>query len=278
MAALLMRFYQLLLFSFVVSSTSFAQTSEEWYTKGRSEASNEEKIHHFDQALIANPRHAYAYFYRGIAKSELGLHQEALADFNLASEYDPDMIVLEPSFLDHVNNQNLKLIELTTQRIKENPQDPMPYFERGMANYRLTRHKMALKDFSKVIKLNPDHHESYYYRGLLNSLSGKKEKALTDYTYAIQLAPDEGMYFFRRGRLRHQLRAFDESTKDFDRAEQHGIAEPIIFYERGYNHYLLKNFQEALTDFEKYLQYKPDDSEILEMKANTEAQLKRTKK
>ncbi|MEM6830956.1 MAG: tetratricopeptide repeat protein, partial [Bacteroidota bacterium] len=71
---------------------------------------------------------------------------------------------------------------------------------------------------------------------------------------------------------------FDESTKDFDRAEQHGIAEPIIFYERGYNHYLLKNFQEALTDFEKYLEYKPDDSEILEMKANTEAQLKRTKK
>ena len=53
---------------------------------------HEEALPDFDAALRLDPNNAWAFMSRGRAKADLGRYEEALADFDTALRLDPDYV------------------------------------------------------------------------------------------------------------------------------------------------------------------------------------------
>ena len=106
-----------------------------------------------------NPVFAEAYHNRGNAKSNLGQHQEAIADYN-------------------------KAIEL-------NPVSAEAYYNRGTAKSNWGQHREAIADFDKAIELNPNNAIAYNNRGLANKALGRTQEADEDFKMVAKLNSDE---------------------------------------------------------------------------------------
>jgi tetratricopeptide (TPR) repeat protein len=94
---------------------------------------------------------------RGRVYAGLGRLDEALADFAVVIEQDPN-------HADH-------------------------YLERGDILRRLGRHDEALADYTRALRLSPPFPEIYYNRGDLRLTDGDTEGALADFSQVIELEP-----------------------------------------------------------------------------------------
>ncbi len=109
---------------------------------------------------IDNDIAAGAFFGRGIAKSKLGRHEEAISD--------------------------------TNEAIRLNPNYVEAYFLRGISKNNLGRREEAIPDLNEAIRLNPNYAQAYFMRGLVKGSLGKEEEAQVDYQMALKLAEQEG--------------------------------------------------------------------------------------
>src|SRR5689334_1587995 len=60
-----------------------------------------------------------------------------------------------------------KLIELLTDAIKQYPEQPAQYLNRGIAKYAMTEYDSALIDINKTIQLSPQFGDAFYDRGVV---------------------------------------------------------------------------------------------------------------
>ncbi|AUJ49989.1 tetratricopeptide repeat protein [Brachyspira hyodysenteriae] len=99
-----------------------------------------------------------AYNNRANAKSDLGLYEEAIKDFDKA--------------------------------IKLNPNNSNTYNNMGIIKNYLGQYKKAIKDFDKAIELNPNNFMAYYNKGLAKSDLGHNEEAYNNFIKGYDLADD----------------------------------------------------------------------------------------
>ena len=137
---------------------------------------------------------AEVYINRGIAKSLLGEHEGALADYDEA-------IRLKPNYAETYHNQ-------------------------GQTNTLLGEHERALADYDEAIRLKPDYVEAYINRGPTNLILGKYAEALMDLNEVIRLQPNFAYAFVNRAEAKVNLNRIDEARSDFqtalELAEQQG--------------------------------------------------------
>lgn len=100
----------------------------------------------------------FPYFYRGQAYRRLEKYNDALADFDKATEIKPD---LAPAF-----------------------------FESGMAYYAQEKYKQAIGSYDKAVKIDPNNAEYVYSRCVSKSWAGDNAGARTDCQKATKLKPD----------------------------------------------------------------------------------------
>ncbi len=72
------------------------------------------------------------------------------------------------------------VIQKTTLKIQQEPDDGEWYFERGKALMALNQYSEAISDFSKLVELYPTWGGYYQVRGLCSFRAGDKENALVD--------------------------------------------------------------------------------------------------
>ena len=101
-----------------------------------------------------------AYNNRGVAKNNLGRHEEAIADYDEA--------------------------------IRLNPDYDYAYNNRGVAKKNLGRHEEAITDYDEAIRLKPDYAMIYNNRGKANITLNRMDKARRDFETAITLARNTG--------------------------------------------------------------------------------------
>ena len=90
------------------------------------------------------------------------------------------------------------------QAVEEKPQDPLAYFQRGMARANSGNTEQAIKDFNEAIRLKPDFAAAYDGRGLAKSKAGNPLEAHADFDRAIQLDPEMASAYRNRGRQHRQ--------------------------------------------------------------------------
>jgi tetratricopeptide (TPR) repeat protein len=123
--------------------------------------------------------------------------------------------------------------EILTQALKDydraislNPQDPVPYNNRGVALAVLDQTQAAITALNEAIRLNPKYAEAYYNRGTVYDRLGQKQTAMEDYDRAIALDKKYAEAYYNRGLLRSALTDQKGAIQDIQKAKD-------LFVEQG---------------------------------------------
>ena len=133
---------------------------------------------------------------RGSALDDLGRYSEALADFDLALELEPD------------NSDN--------------------FIDRGVTLGKLGRYDLAIKDFGRAIELSPGLAEIYNNRGIVYGRMGDFSSAIADFNRAVALEPDDPFSYFNRGLAYESAGKIDAARRDFTKALDLAPDHPLI--------------------------------------------------
>ena len=148
---------------------------------------------YLNQAISINQENAEAYYNRGIAKMNLGQHEQAINDYNQS-------IKLDPNYAEAYNN-------------------------RGIAKMNLGQHEQAINDYNQSIKLDPNYANAYNNRGVAKTNLGQHEQAINDYKQAVRLKPKYAIAFFNQGLANYKLDKIDSMCNNFKKACELGDCE-----------------------------------------------------
>jgi tetratricopeptide (TPR) repeat protein len=141
----------------------------------------------YTQAISQDPNYAEAYYRRGSERAAIGQLPDSLVDYMRAVLLDPKYI---PASNSQVSSYAQAIVDYS-QSLQKEPELPMVYFWRGIAQYALGKFSEAIVDLTEAIKLNIEGQEAFYFaRGL--SFEGKRERAaaLADYDAALRINPE----------------------------------------------------------------------------------------
>ena len=151
-----------------------------------------EAIADYNVALQLDPQNTLYLVNRGLAKSDLGHYAEAIADYNATLQLDPHHIQalinrgLAKFDLGHYAEGHCRL-----QRRPATRPSPYPGLEinRGAAKAHLGFEAEALADYNAALHQDPHNAEILYSRGRANNHFGHYADAITDYDAALSLDP-----------------------------------------------------------------------------------------
>jgi len=114
----------------------------------------------------------------------------------------------------HVNPEVMRILN---EMIENNPNDPQPYLQRGLAYNHLEKYQKAMEDFNYVIELDPDNVDAYNFRGTMHYRLGNYEQALADYNQALKLDKDYVLLYFNRGYVKVEMGEIESAIADFEK-------------------------------------------------------------
>jgi tetratricopeptide (TPR) repeat protein len=141
---------------------------------------------YLNQAIGTNQNDAKAYNDRGIAKMNLGQHQQAINDYNQA-------IKLYPNYAKAYNN-------------------------RGIAKMNLGKHEQAINDYNQAIKLDPNYAKAHNNRGIAKMNLDQHQQAINDYKQAVRLKPKFAVAFFNQGLADYELEKIDSMCNNYKKS------------------------------------------------------------
>ncbi len=206
---------------------------------------------------------AEEYNTRGIAYSENGKQDRAIADYN-------KVIELKPDYANAYNNRGIaygvkgdfdRAITDFNKTIKLNPNSANAYNNRGVAYGLKDEVDLAIADYNKAIKLKPDYAAAYNNRGIAYRDKGDFDRAIADYNKTIKLKPDYAAAYNNRGAAYDKKRDFDLAIADYNKAIElkPNYVEP--YTNRGVAYDKKRDFDLAIADHNTAIKLKPDYAE-----------------
>ena len=195
----------------------------------------------FDRSVHINPVFTSGYHYRGITESRYGNYDQALADLQHAIDLRPGEIGL--------------------------------YFSRGVTYFLSQQFESAVKDFDKYIRKEPKDPSAYLNRGASFLFLGDTLKAVADYNKAIRLDRFDPEGYVRRGRVYASQKKYDLAIDDMDKAIELDTANTFAYFNRAIMYYEREKYREAMTDLNRVLQDEPGNALTLYNRGLINAQL-----
>jgi len=119
---------------------------------------SEEAIRFLTRSIEKNPTNPEAYYYRGMARRELGLIDDSIQDYNSVLKLDPKharALIGRGSAFISKREWDHGIADYTTA-IKFAPKDFQPLHLRGSAYYQIGDYSKAVDDFEKAATVAPD--------------------------------------------------------------------------------------------------------------------------
>ena len=195
----------------------------------------------FDRSVRINPVFTSGYHYRGITESRFGNYDAALADLQHAIDLRPGEIGL--------------------------------YFSRGVTYFLSRQFENAVSDFDRYIRKEPKDPSAFLNRGASHLFLGDTLKALNDYNKAIKLDRFDPEGYVRRGRVYASLKDYDKAVADMDRAIELDTANTFAYFNRAIMHYEQQRYHEAMYDLNRVLKEEPGNALTLYNRGLISAQL-----
>lgn len=156
--------------------------------------------------------------------------------------------------------------------IQLQPQVAWPYYNRGLAYYRLQQVdgaltderkrellRLAIEDFSAAIAHNADYTDAYYNRGLMYASLNEDEAALNDIAAAMQLDATNPLFYYQRAEVYRKQKKYDLARQDYTRALERDPLYFDCYVNRGATYLEQKDYAGALPDFQKLIELRPRD-------------------
>jgi tetratricopeptide (TPR) repeat protein len=109
-------------------------------------------------------------------------------------------------------------IHLYSQYITQNNQNPVAFYQRGKAYFKIKDYQAAQADISKAIKLQPSSAELYAERGLVHYMAKKQDKAMSDFNTAVEMEPENPFRYASRAFIKDGLNDLEGAKKDYQKA------------------------------------------------------------
>ncbi len=220
---------------------------------------NADAIRKFNLAIKINPELFQPYFFRGLAKYNLGDYVGARSDFSKA-------VSLHPYFThayhyrgiteERLNNYH-SAMEDYNAALKIDPVNPDIYASRGFTRMLMNDTTGALEDFNEAILLNPNNYQAYLNRSLIWSMKKEFDKALDDCSKAIGINKYNIEAFFRRGIIYYYKGDMDKAIHDFDFMIKVDSTNSRAYYYRALARYKKEDLKGAMEDYDKVLGLDP---------------------
>jgi tetratricopeptide (TPR) repeat protein len=163
---------------------------------------------------------------RGLAKAQMGLHDEAIALF--------------------------------TQLIERNPLNASDYSNRGLTYFQSGRSAQAIADYNRAIELNPKLDGAYNNRANYHAAQGEFLEAILDYDIALDLNPANVRAWINQGITFRDLEMYERAIESFDLALHLGRLEGHIYAERGRTYHLRGDWNCAIADYQRAILSMPE--------------------
>ena len=213
----------------------------------------------FDRSVRINPVFTNGYHYRGITESRQGEYDRALADLEKAIELRPGFVGLYYSrgvtyFLARRFDAAVADFD---RYIRKEPKDPGAYLNRGASYLFLKDTLQAFKDYNKAIELDRFEPESFLRRGHLYAEQGDFEKALDDISHAIDIDSTNTRAYFNRAILHYETKDYNAAMSDLNRVLKDEPGNALTLYNRSLISAQMGDFESALDDMDRVININP---------------------
>ena len=215
----------------------------------------------FDRSVSLNPVFTSGWHYRGITESRFGNYEQALDDLQHAIDLRPGYVGLYFSrgVTYFLAQQFDNAIGDFDRYIRKEPKDPSAYLNRGASWLFLGDTLKAVQDYNKAIKLDRFDPEGYVRRGRLYATQKKYDLAMEDMDRAIELDTANTFAYFNRAIMHYEQEHYKEAMSDLNRVLRDEPGNALTLYNRGLISAQLGAYEDALEDMDRVLNINPDN-------------------
>ena len=215
----------------------------------------------FDRSVRINPLFTNGYHYRAIAESRQGQYDKALEDLEKAISLRPGQAGLYFSrgvtyFLSRRFDLAIKDFD---HYIRKEPKDPSAYLNRGACHLFLGDTLSAMTNYNKAIKIDRFEPEGYIRRGRVYAEQKDFSKAIDDMNMAIQLDSTNTMAYFNRALMFYETNDYIAAMSDLDRVLRDDPGNALTLYNRALIYAQVGAFEEAIADMDRVININPDN-------------------
>ena len=215
----------------------------------------------FNTSIRLNPVFTSGYHYRAITESRSGRYDEALSDLQTAINLRPGFSGLYYSrgvtfFLSRQFENAVKDFDFY---IRKEPKDPSAYLNRGASYLFLGDTLQAFNDYNKALKLDRFDPEGYMRRGRLYFQTGEQENAIKDMNKAIELDSTNTLAYFNRAIMHYESSDYNLAMKDLNRVLRDEPGNALTLYNRGLIYAQVGDYEKALGDMDRVLNINPEN-------------------
>ena len=215
----------------------------------------------FDRSVRINPVFTSGYHYRGITESRFGDYDAALTNLQKAIDLRPgnNGLYFSRGVTYFLSQQFDKAVEDFDRYIRKEPKDPSAYLNRGASWLFLGDTLKAVSDYNKAIKLDRFDPEGYIRRGRLYASQNNYDLAVQDMDRAIELDSTNTFAYFNRAIMYYEQQRYHEAMKDLNRVLEDEPGNALTLYNRGLISAQLGAYEDALNDMDRVLNINPEN-------------------
>lgn len=215
----------------------------------------------FDSSVSINPVFTNGYHFRAITLSRSGKYDEALKDLETAMMLRPGLIGLYYSrgVTYFLAQQFDKAVDDFDKYIKKEPDDPSAYLNRGATYLFLADTTKALADYNKAIALDRFDPEGYIRRGRVHALRKDYKEGIADMDKAISIDTTNTFAYFNRALMYYDQNNYNAAMADLNRVLRDEPGNALTLYNRSLICAQVGNFEDALADMDHVININPDN-------------------
>ena len=149
-------------------------------------------IKDFHSAIDIQSNNVMTYFYRSALMNLLGKYKKMILDSKKAIELEPFFVkaYYNCAYANYMLEQYEEAIEYFTKVLQFDPKDLAVYYGRACAYYVLEMYEHAVQDFSHAIELDSEYADAFEGRAYANKKLGRSKNYEEDLEIAYQLKPE----------------------------------------------------------------------------------------
>jgi tetratricopeptide (TPR) repeat protein len=215
----------------------------------------------FNTSVRLNPVFTSGYHYRAISESRLGEYDKALSDLEKALYLRPgeEGLYFSRGVTYFLSRQFDKAVADFDWYIRREPKDALAYLNRGASNLYLSDTTAALADYDKAIEIDRYEPEGYVRRARLYSDKGDYDKALSDIDKAIDIDSTSTYNYFMRALLYYYKKDYNSAMADLDRVLKEEPGNSLTLYNRSLIRAQVGDYESALADMDRVININPDN-------------------
>ncbi len=215
----------------------------------------------FDRSVALNPVFTNGWHYRGITESRFGNYETALDDLQRAIDLRPgyEGVYFSRGVTYFLAQQFDRAIDDFDRYIRKQPRDPSAYLNRGASYLFMGDTLKAVNDYNKAIRLDRFDPEGYVRRGRLYAEQKNYELALADMDRAIELDTTNTFAYFNRAIMYYEQEKYHEAMDDLNRVLKDEPGNALTLYNRGLISAQLGDFEGSLNDLDRVLNINPEN-------------------